>query len=183
MRAFLALEIPEEVKAYLEGAADRMARRVKGVKWVKKEGLHITLKFFGEISEARAQEIRETLLFMEKEYSPVAASIKGVDAFPGRRRARVIVVTLGEGVEYMKNLFNDMEEGLLKLNIEPETRGYTPHITLGRVRDPAPLLEKDIEALEEKPFIVERAVFFQSKLTSAGAIYNPYWEIKLGGRA
>ncbi len=183
MRAFLALEISHEMKSYLDGVSERMARRVKGIKWVHKEGRHITLKFFGEISDMRSREIRDALLCIEKKHDPFVVSIKSVGAFPAKRRARVIVATLHEGIENTKSLFNDMEEALLALDMEPEARVYNPHITLGRAREPVSLLDKDIEVLDSKSCVVDRAVLFQSTLTSTGAVYTPCWDIKLGGGA
>ncbi|MBA4417297.1 MAG: RNA 2',3'-cyclic phosphodiesterase [Syntrophus sp. (in: bacteria)] len=182
MRAFLAIEIPEELKLYLQTVIDHMAPRAKGIKWVKKDGQHITLKFFGEIEETTALQIKGGISAIEKNHAPFTVSIKGIDAFPGRRRARVIVVTLAEGAQHIKDIFSDIEKGLSKMNIEAEAREYTPHITIGRARTPMPLLDKDIMALEEKRFFVDKVVLFQSTLTKEGAIYTPQWDIKLGGR-
>jgi RNA 2',3'-cyclic 3'-phosphodiesterase len=181
VRAFLAIEIPGDLKKYLEGAAARMAKRVRGVRWVKEEGLHITLKFLGEIERDMAPRIKDAISSIGVDYKPFRASVKGIDAFPNRKRARVVVVSLEEGVETIGGIFSDIEKGLLELNIEPEARAYTPHVTLGRAKVPESLLEKDIEVLEKREFPVERVVLFESTLTSQGAIYTPKWDIKLGG--
>jgi 2'-5' RNA ligase len=182
MRAFLALEIPPAVKDYLEAAIGVMAPRMKGMRWVKQDGLHVTLRFLGEIEADTAARIREECSAIRTGYDPFDASVKGIDAFPGRRRARVIVVTLAEGVETIKAIYHDVEAGLSRLGIGAEEREYTPHITLGRARMPAPLLDRDIAPLEEKRFTLNRLVLFQSTLTKDGAIYSPVWDIKLGGR-
>ena len=89
MRAFLAIEIPEELKRYLQTVIDHMASRVKGIKWVKKDGQHITLKFFGEIEETTGLQIKEGISAIERDHAPFTVSIMGIDAFPSRRRARV----------------------------------------------------------------------------------------------
>ncbi len=181
MRAFLAIEVPPVVKDYLQSVISGMASRVKDIRWVKKGGLHITLRFLGDIEKDKAEQIREAVSVIRTAYSPFPASIEGIDAFPSRRRARVVVVTMKEGVSGIKNIFSDVERGLSTLNIEPEEREYTPHITLGRAKMPAPLLEKDIMPLEEKRFTVDGVVLFQSTLTKEGAVYTPVWDIKLGG--
>ena len=144
MRAFLAFPIPAEVKQYLKSITSRMAPRVEGVKWVGEEGQHITLKFFGEIDEGLAREMETGLSPIGPTYGPFLASLQRIDAFPGRKRARVIVVTLSKGVDNIGMIFHDIEDNLSTLGIEREKRDLVPHITLGRRRVPAPLLDRDI---------------------------------------
>ncbi|HPP05998.1 MAG TPA: 2'-5' RNA ligase family protein, partial [Syntrophorhabdaceae bacterium] len=72
--------------------------------------------------------------------------------------------------------------GIKKLGFEKESRLFKPHITLGRIRTPMPLLERFIPRMEEKTFKVEDLVLFKSTLTNKGAIYDPIWKIKLGGK-
>ena len=182
MRAFLALEIPSEIRSYLESTIGIMAARMKGIRWVKQDGLHITLKFLGEIETDMARRIREALPRIGADYDPFPVSIKGIDAFPDRRRARVVVVALGEGVPKIEDIFRDVEMGLSMLDIAAEERKYTPHITLGRAKVPGPLLDKDCVPLEGKRFMVDKLVLFRSALTREGALYSPVWDIKFGGR-
>ncbi|HOD79479.1 MAG TPA: RNA 2',3'-cyclic phosphodiesterase [Syntrophorhabdus sp.] len=182
MRVFLALEISPTVKEYLQGIIKIMASRITGVRWVKSEGQHITLKFFGELDEAMVENIRTRLLSIDDKFEPFEATIKGIDAFPNKRRARVIVVTLEKGVDIAKAIFNDIEVALLPLGFEGEKRDYTPHITLGRKKEQSPILERDIPDLNGMRFIVDRLVMFRSTLTPQGAIYSPLWEIGFKSR-
>lgn len=182
MRVFLALEISPTVKEYLQGIIKIMASRITGVRWVKSEGQHITLKFFGELDEAIVENIRTRLLSIEDKFEPFETTIKGIDAFPNKRRARVIVITLEKGVDIAKAIFNDIEVALLPLGFEGEKRDYTPHITLGRKKEQSPILERDIPDLNGMRFIVDRLVMFRSTLTPQGAIYSPLWEIGFKSR-
>jgi len=182
LRVFLALEISPSVKEYLQGIIKIMASRITGVRWVKSEGQHITLKFFGELDEAMVENIRTRLLSIDDKFEPFEATIKGIDAFPNKRRARVIVVTLEKGVDIAKAIFNDIEVALLPLGFEGEKRDYTPHITLGRRKEQSPILERDIPDLNGMRFIVDRLVMFRSTLTPQGAIYSPLWEIGFKSR-
>jgi len=182
LRVFLALEISPSVKEYLQGIIKIMASRITGVRWVKSEGQHITLKFFGELDEAMVENIRTRLLSIEDKFEPFETTIKGIDAFPNKRRARVIVVTLEKGVDIAKAIFNDIEVALLPLGFEGEKRDYTPHITLGRRKEQSPILERDIPDLNGMRFIVDRLVMFRSTLTPQGAIYSPLWEIGFKSR-
>jgi 2'-5' RNA ligase len=181
VRAFLAIEIPDDLKKYLYDVITRMAARAKGIRWVRQEQLHVTLKFLGQIDQETALRIRQSISFIGADYKPFTASIKGIGAFPNRRRARVVMADLEEGAATIKEIFDDMEIGLSTLDIESEAREFTPHITLGRAKIPGPLLDRDIEPLERRQFPVERVVLFESTLKKEGAVYTPQWDIKLGG--
>jgi RNA 2',3'-cyclic 3'-phosphodiesterase len=182
VRAFLAFRIPGEIKAYLQTAIKTMSRRIDGVKWVNENGQHITLKFFGQIEEERAALFREALIGLNERYDPFPVMIGVIDAFPTRKRARVVIVTLKKGIDNIRMIFNDIEDKLSELGVEKEGREFTPHITLGRRRVPAPLLEKDAAVLEPRPFVLDTLVLYRSTLAKEGAIYDPVWEIQLGGK-
>lgn len=79
----------------------------------------------------------------------------------------------------MKTIFHDIESRLLTVGIEREKRGFIPHITFGRAKDSGPLLKKNLLPLEEKRFILDNLVLYQSTLTREGALYTPLKEIKL----
>jgi RNA 2',3'-cyclic 3'-phosphodiesterase len=181
MRAFLAFRIPQEVKTYLQTVIRTMARHTDGVKWVNENGQHMTLKFFGEIEEERAALFQEALSGLDERYDPFSVMLGEVGAFPTRKRARVIIVTLKKGIDNIRMIFNDIEEKLSELEVEREGREFTPHITLGRRRVPAPLLEKDTVVIDQKTFMLDTLVLYRSTLAKEGAIYDPVWEIRLGG--
>ena len=181
MRSFLALDVSDAVIDYLSGVTERLAKMTHGVKWAKREGIHITLKFFGEIEESMAQKIREALLPLGSQFSPFVVSLKELDAFPSKRRARVVIVRLQKGVETMQAMYEEMEERLTQFDFEREKRAFTPHLTLGRMRDPAPFPNGDVPAIEAREFVIDQMVLYKSTLTPAGALYAPIWKIKLGG--
>ncbi|MRR08212.1 MAG: RNA 2',3'-cyclic phosphodiesterase [Deltaproteobacteria bacterium] len=178
MRCFLAFEIPAHIKECLSQASREMAKKIPGVRWVKPEGQHITIHFFGEISEAQAEEIKDLL----KECGPyerIMATLKAVDAFPGKKRARVVVATLDEGVDIIRSIYHDIVNRLTALGYKKEERGYTPHITFGRLKIPAPVLERDVAGLECLRFAIDRIVLFKSILGRQGATYEPLFELNL----
>jgi 2'-5' RNA ligase len=179
MRVFLALELPDSIKEYLLTVTKTMSQRVPEVKWVKLGGLHVTLKFFGEIEGRKVQEIGEALQGINNHHVVMPVQLKEINAFPDLMHPRVIVVTFQEGVDNVKAIFHDIEERLLAVNIQQEKRGFTPHITIGRVKDSGFLLKKTILPLEEKSFLLDSLVLYQSTLTREGALYTPLKEIKL----
>jgi 2'-5' RNA ligase len=107
--------------------------------------------------------------------------LKELDAFPSRRRARVVVVKLGTGIEEAKALSADVEARLAGFAFKKEEREFTPHITLGRMKVPAPFPNGDAPAIERMEFGIDQVVLFKSTLTPGGALYSPIWKIKLGG--
>jgi 2'-5' RNA ligase len=181
MRAFLALTIPADIVAYLKEVTGRLEKRTEGVRWVRDEGIHITVKFLGEIEESMAEVMRSALTPVGAAFEPFRARLGGLDAFPTRRSARVIVVRLKEGIEPSQAIFEEVEERLAALDVEREKRRLVPHITLGRRRIPKPFPNGDPMPIEEREFLIEQLVLYKSTLTPSGAIYAPVWKIKLGG--
>lgn len=175
MRVFLALEIPGEIKEHLSVVSKKMSQVTPGVKWVKSEGLHVTLKFFGEIDDPMVHKTEEALAGIGEQHRAVTAQLKEINAFPDLRRPRVIITTFQEGVDNVRAIFHDIEGRLA----DPVRIEFTPHITLGRVKGVVPLLKRDIMPLEEKRFVIDTIVLYQSTLTKAGAIYAPLKKIKL----
>ena len=82
MRTFLALPIPADIIAYLREVIGRLERRTEGVRWVRDEGIHITVKFLGEIEESMAERMREALAPIGAAFKPFRARLGGLDAFP-----------------------------------------------------------------------------------------------------
>ncbi len=181
MRAFIALELPLSVKEILSKVISNMSMKIDGVKWVNNAGLHITLKFLGEVEDKLVDRIRDEISYLGEKYPPITLALDSIDAFPDKKRARVIVVKLKNRVDIAINIFKDIENNLEKFSFEREKRVFTPHITLGRRKTPAPLLEKTVAKLDELEFTVDTVVMFRSTLTDKGAIYDPIWKIKLGG--
>ena len=181
MRAFLAVEISDDVKKYLKTIIKSMSMNVDGVKWVKEAGQHITLKFLGEIEDEKAWKIKDAILHIEGKQAPFVVTTKSIDAFPDRRRARVIVITLENGVDNIKNIYNDIEESIFTLGIEKEKRPFTPHITLGRKKVSAPIPDKVFGNIDNIGFVPDSIVLFKSVLRPEGALYTPVWKIKLIG--
>ncbi len=182
MRSFLAFEIPADIKRYLSEVSSEMSKTVRGARWVKPEGQHITIKFFGEITDTKAKEIKDMLASCGP-YSPIGTSLKDIDAFPGRRRPRVIVATMEEGVDIIRSIYHDIEDRLTVLGFDREKRDFTPHITFGRIKVPAPLLERDIANLEKRRFTIDNIVLYKSILAREGATYVPLFQKKLDAKA
>jgi 2'-5' RNA ligase len=172
MRAFLAIELPSDIKEHLSTIVKSMSQRIPGVKWVRAEGQHVTLKFFGEISDNKVQEIIGITADIGGQHAAIPAQLKEINAFPDLRRPRVIVATFQEGVDNVRAIFHDIENRLSILGIAKEQREFTPHITLGRIKVPPPLLRKDMLPLEEKSFFGESRSLPEHINERRGAVYS-----------
>ncbi len=181
MRSFLALEVSAPVADYLSGVIEKLSKRAPDVKWVKRDAIHITLKFLGEIDEALVGKIRDALAPIGSRFSPFMVTLAEIDGFPSKRRARVVIVRMNKGTDEMNAIYEAVEEGLTQFDFRREARGYTAHITLGRARVPGPFPDGDLPPLEKMEFTVDGLVLFKSKLMPGGAIYTPIWKINFGG--
>ncbi len=148
------------------------------VKWVKKENLHITLKFLGETDKMPAIEgkIKE----IEGEFSPFKVSLKGVGAFPSQKRAKILWVGVEEGVKHLTELFSTVENKVHDLGFEKEIRKFTPHITFARIKNGKYSLPENTDFSFDS-FSVNEVTLFKSTLTPKGPIYEIVSEAPLRG--
>ena len=176
MRLFVALELSKEVHDNLRALVSRLQRANADVRWVRPTGMHLTLKFIGEVAAEKRAPIEEALGGVRSP-APVRMDFRGLGWFPNERRPRVLWV----GVEASENLAGvaaQVESLLEPLGIPREKRDYVPHLTLGRFKSAARLerLQQEIAQLPAAEFgTVEsnELVLFQSRLSPAGADYTP----------
>jgi RNA 2',3'-cyclic 3'-phosphodiesterase len=133
MRCFIAVDIPADIKSAINGLI-RKDGPAGGLRWVPECNMHLTLKFLGDVSDDRAAAIVQKLRDVVSLHSPFPARIEGTGAFPNIKRPNVLWVGF-ERAAPLKALFLDMEAGLAELGIEKENRPFSPHLTIGRVRD------------------------------------------------
>ena len=177
MRAFSALELSPEIKDELARLTQRLAPLTRNVRWVRAEGMHLTLKFLGEISEAQAGRVAAALEAGCRGRSAIGLSVKGAGWFPaGSQSPRVLWVGLEAGSE-LALLQSGIESALAKEGFPPEDRAFHPHLTLGRVKSPQglrPVLE-ELEKAKNFEFgrmTAAQVIFYQSRLRPEGAEYS-----------
>lgn len=184
MRTFIAIDLPDEIKNRITVLLEDLASRSKGVKWIKRQGMHITLKFLGEISFRQSEEVILSLQRIAEKKSRFFIKIKGTGAFPEDRRLPRILWT---GIEENKDLDllqKDVEKELDLIGFPKEKRQFHPHLTLGRVKS-AEEIDKALSFLkrEEKTVFGEwetdRITFYRSLLKPNGAEYQIIKEVRL----
>lgn len=188
MRLFVALELAEEVARALTAVQQQMqASGRPPVKWVAPTGMHLTLKFLGEVDSERVPAIRAALNAVVRSRRAVAElRLAGVGAFPNLRRPQTLWVGVEGDISSLMQLQQGIEQALVPLGFEPEGRPFRAHLTLGRVRQDATPEQRAslgtvIARLPAPPpvrWAPGSPILFQSTLTPSGAIYTriPYGE-------
>lgn len=177
MRTFIAIDLNPEIKETLSELIKELGKGSKNIKWISKQGMHLTLKFLGEISGEKVTEIGKILSEISGKYKPFLLKLKGTGYFPPEKKnPRVLWVGI-EKEETLLALQSKVEAGLERLGFPREQRKFHPHLTLGRVKAPSDLRStlSLLEAHREKSFgemRVEKITFFQSVLKPQGAEYS-----------
>lgn len=184
MRIFIAIDLEENIKKELSLLIEKLKRVSKNVKWVKKEGMHLTLKFLGEVAEDNIPKIESLLRKTSERHNSFPLHLLGIGTFPpGKKNPRVLWVGIEEN-KRLEAFQAQIEEGLAKLGFPKEKREYHPHLTLGRIKIHSYLGEAlfQLEKNKEKSFgemLVRKITFFQSILKPTGAKYKVLSEFKL----
>ena len=179
MRTFVAIELGEACRAALADAADRLRSTVGGVRWVRVESLHLTLKFVGELAESDLPAAAQVLDDAAAAVQPFTMQVCGLSGFPPRGVPRVIHVGAEEPTGALSELQRRVEEGLERgLGIAREKRRYVPHLTLGRVKDRrrCPSMQEIAALVPDQEFgrvEVDCIVLMKSDLRPSGAVYTP----------
>lgn len=188
IRSFIAIELPEEVRGGLARLRNELKRNEhKFVKWVNPDGLHLTLKFLGNIPSKRVTEIINVIEEVTQGVSAFHLEISGLGAFPSLRQARVFWVGIGGEVDKLSKLQQNIDSALAVLGFTKEERPFVPHLTLARLRPGASPLERrsfgelvDPTIFEDIYHIeVEAVSLMRSQLTPAGAVYTRLSTVEL----
>jgi 2'-5' RNA ligase len=175
MRAFVAIDLPESIRAALRRKQASFRSASPEARWTHPEGIHLTLKFLGEISDAQEREVSESLKNLGL-FEGFAIGLKGFGFFPDARRPRVFWVGV-EAPGNLSRLATQVEEAMKGIGFPREERAFRPHLTLARFRVPQP--QPALQALltqqgeqELGNFEVSEFFLFESKLSPQGAEYR-----------
>ena len=182
MRLFAGIPIVDEARREIVALLGRLRERDWPVRWVGEEGLHLTLKFFGEVAPERLEVIDEVVRFAAHGTGPLALRIDRLGAFPSAARPRVLWIGI-EGPPALELLQDRLERGGEAIGFPPEGAPFQPHVTLGRVREghrlPPHGLEEFDEAYARVAFVGARLVLYESVLTTGGPRYDSRLTLEL----
>ncbi|MDP3098061.1 MAG: RNA 2',3'-cyclic phosphodiesterase [Syntrophales bacterium] len=178
IRAFLALDPPEEILREIGRIQDRLRKLIHGYfRWVRPEGIHLTLKFFGDVPENAVANISAVAGRAAAAVGPFELAIGGTGVFPDMSRPRVVWLGMNGEVARLVTFQQGLEKALREIGFPPEERPFRPHLTLGRIKSPKGLTGL-AEALEKENtvtagrFTASGLSLFQSDLTPRGAVYT-----------
>ena len=185
MRTFIAVELEPAVRTPVVKLL-RSLPADRDVRWCTEHQLHVTLKFLGDVRDADVPRVCEAAAAASRQVEPFTIRIRGLGCFPNPRSPRVLWCGVEDPAGGCKRWVELADPLFDELGFPPEQRGFTPHITLGRVRGPgggrvfqrvletaAPLLTPAMQA--------GQVTVFESRLLPTGAVYKVVATAPLGG--
>ncbi|MDD5225050.1 MAG: RNA 2',3'-cyclic phosphodiesterase [bacterium] len=178
IRTFIAAPIPEEIRKKLKDIQTELRKHENGaVRWTNPEGIHLTFHFLGEIEESGVKDLGEMLKEAASACRSFSCRVRGLGAFPNLQRPRVFWAGLEIGNEAGK-LHQALKAGLVRLRYPVESRAFSPHLTLGRVKSPSGLATVIRQVGERKEtelgeFGAREIILFKSDLRPGGSVYTP----------
>lgn len=188
MRLFLAVELSAGVREGVAAFQRELEPRLGSVRWVPPENLHLTVRFIGEEGAEVAEGLSRTLPERLENVPPCTVGFRGFGCFPNPKRARILWVGVDPVPEELRRVHALCETTVTELGVEPETRPFRPHLTIGRVkrRGRHRTLEESVPAFSDRSFgelPVSEVVLFESLLSSEGARHTTLERFRLGGSA
>ncbi len=193
IRVFTAIPLPKSVLDRVEGAQQRLQDSVprRSVRWVRSGAIHVTLSFLGDIATSRVPKVEQHLQAAAHHAPEFTFTVAGLSCFPSLQRPRVIWVGIADTSGRLAALQAGIEEAIAPLGFEREVRGFTPHLTLGRVSRRATrtdaarignlIAQTEAGALGE--VIADHFCLIQSTLKPTGAEYTILRQFNLRERS
>ena len=177
IRSFVAIELSPDTKAQIKELQDELKASTADVRWVRTEGMHLTLKFLGEIQEEKIPEIADVLKQCSGETGRFNLTIHSLGAFPNETNPKVIWIGVEDDSGRLRTAQQSIEKGLAAMGFKEEKRSFTPHLTLGRLKSPKGrrAVGQRLEASRDCDCgisVVKEICLFKSDLKPSGAVYT-----------
>ncbi|MBN2000878.1 RNA 2',3'-cyclic phosphodiesterase [candidate division KSB1 bacterium] len=182
IRTFICIEVPQPVLDQCGSLQKKLKPLGRGVRWARTDGIHLTLKFLGNVPEAKLSSVANATSDAVREIPRFSYKLKDCGAFPNFSRPRVYWIGVHEPTDTLLKLQKKLENTLEEIGFEMENRKFSPHITLGRVKT-ADGLREISAVLQREPFetgwIEAREVtVMKSDLMPSGSVYTPLFIFK-----
>jgi len=189
LRVFVAIETPKATCLQLAAQVEQLKRRIPTgvVRWLGLEGIHLTLKFLGDVSPGKIDQIVTLLESIARQYEPFEVDVSDLGCFPNTHHPRVLWVGVQEPSGTLIDLQKRLEDGFESIGFKREGRSFHPHLTIGRVKRRAErsalqslstiLVEKKLGNIGR--FQVNEICLIRSDLKPTGAVYTKLAAIRL----
>jgi 2'-5' RNA ligase len=182
MRTFIAVEIPDELKPKIIAIQKKIAASGADIKLVEPENLHYILRFLGEIDQPTVEKAKTALSGIS--FPAFDIHITGIGAFPSKSYVRVVWLGCKQGTQEITGLAAAIEDVLAAIGIPKDSRAFTPHLTLGRIRtaqakDALAKMLNELENTDIGTAHIDKLILFESKLSPVGPTYTPLLKVPL----
>jgi 2'-5' RNA ligase len=176
IRAFIAVNLAPSVGEEIAKVQTALKEAQGDIRWTRVEGMHLTLKFLGDIAREQVEPILAALQIPLRDQQAFRVLARDLGAFPNLKRPKVLWIGL-QG-ERLVGLQEQVESALVALDFPREERGFTPHLTLGRVRslrgwEQVLAMVRRYEQVQFGESIIDHVTLYQSTLRPDGAVYSP----------
>ena len=181
IRTFVAIELDDGTKAHIVAAIEQLRReRIDNLRLVRPEGVHLTLKFLGDIAVDRVPAIAEAMSLAAARHAPFRLALGPPGVFPNTNRARVLWLGVDGDLERLRLLQAGVEEALTSAGFPAERQRFNPHLTIGRMHHRASRADRAraVDALSsldlppDRPIAADAISLMKSTLRPDGAIYE-----------
>jgi 2'-5' RNA ligase len=178
------MELPPAIKAAAAAVQRELMKSEAQVAWVRSDGMHLTLKFLGEVSDSQLDEIEEALVSAAAGCGSMKISVRGLGVFPNPKNPRVVWLGIQPEDDRLLRLQERIDRALTPLGFPPERRDFRPHLTLGRVKTSRGLDDLMKALAVQHHFLAGDCVLgelhlIQSELRREGAVYTKLWSVAL----
>ncbi len=176
IRSFVAFDIDSDgILNRLSEVQEKLTRSGADLKLVNLKNIHITMRFLGDIRQDIVDKIHDEM--KQIRFTEFETEIRGLGVFPTNKYARVVWAGIQKGAERLRNIFEELEPRLRNLGFKPDAKGFTPHITIARVRTGRNRAEliRCISELENFDFGILKTRCLKLKksvLTPQGPVYS-----------
>lgn len=181
IRSFIAFDLDNQaIVSRLSEVQDTLVNTGASLKLVKPQNIHITVRFLGNVALSMVDAVYEEM--KQVSFAPFEAEIRGLGAFPNLQYVRVVWAGIQKGADELRDVFSQLEPRLRKLGFKPDTKGFSPHLTIARVRTGKNKAElarriKELESYEFGTVKVNCLKLKKSVLTPKGPVYSTIREV------
>jgi 2'-5' RNA ligase len=185
VRTFICIEIPETIKGRIDSLQHELRRLGAQVSWTRPSNIHLTIKFLGDVAATRIEDVKRAVERAAAGRPAFEIEVGGTGCFPAPRNPRVLWVGLTAIPGPLRDLHSALESELAREGFPKEAKKFSPHLTIGRVRNPqnAGRLAEELirKGFEPESFHAVEIIVMRSDLNPSGSIYTQMDVTQLSG--